>query len=1093
MSSKKKSNFVSLHNHTQIGSPLDGLNQVEDLFERAEEIGQAGFAVTDHGSQAALYDAWKIGKKRNMKFVPGCEFYFADDLTTKKNNHLVLIAKNAVGYKNLLKLGFESWKNQSAGYMGKRTPRISWEHIEKYNEGIYALTACSNGLIAKALITEQDVPKATDHMHRLKSIFNDRFYLEIQPHALLHVQKDGKEVNQGKLNQELVKYSHDLDIPYVITCDAHYRSKDHAVYHDFMLAIKDKKAVDDPDRFRYGVTDMYLKTDEEIIDFFGAEIAAKGMANSIKIFDSCDLPTYLEPRGPILPRFPVEDQADYKQFRNWFEVRDEDVEEDKGYLRYKCIENFKEKFDHFSKDKKQLYWARIKMELEVLELRGFSSYMLIVSDYFNWAKNNGIATGPGRGSVVGSLVAYVIGITMVDPIKHNLLFERFHNREKKAYPDIDLDFSKAKRSLVQDYLKTKYGADKVAHISNWSTLSPKVVMKDTARSLLLGGDKSSAFEIANHITSIMPDDKSIEEAEKKSKPFRDYLLKYPKLKEYSKPLQGLVRNWSVHAAGIVLSDQPLEEMIPLRIDEDGNVITQWEKNRCEEFGLVKMDILGIETLDLIEEALENVKVSTGKIIAVGDIPLDDEATFKMIGQGKTTGVFQLESSLTPLCMKIKPKTIDEISDINALGRPSCSAQQREDYVNRKSGAEKISYTHPVLENSLKKTYGISLYEEVMMMLAKDCAGWDLNKADSLRKITKLKGKDPEMVERTRNDFVNDSIKHSKTTKLQANEIWEKEIEPFGEYGFNAAHSVAYSYLSYQTAYLRCHYPTEFMCALLNSEDPNGDKAQEYIAACPEMGIQITPPNLNTSRGGYAHIGPGKIATGFSAIKGVGSSAVDEIFRLQPFIDFKDFLHRCNARVVNKRVIEALAKAGAFDILGVTRKDAYENYDSYRKLIQSHTKKEKSIDLLTLPGYNIEWERKELLINEKEILGRTISGSLHEVFDGFFRKSHFNITPLKKVASLPPMAKIKIEVIINSLKKEFKIKKGPKTGKKFAKYLVEDLNGTTAELTVWNSDYEKYRDILTDGIPIRAICKVDEYMGQKGLTLSTLEGVFGKNI
>lgn len=1090
-----KSKFVSLHNHTHIGSPLDGMNSIDDLIKGSEEAGHPGFALTDHGSMSALYDAWKGCKKVNKKFIPGNEFYFAESLdpANKKNYHLVLLAQNEKGYKNLLKLNYEAFKNQSIGFMGKGTPRISFEQIEKYNEGVIALTACSNGLISKTLISDQDVAKAEQLIKRLHSIFNDRFFLELQPHSLVHVnEKTGKEVNQIKLNEALLKYSRDFNIPYVITCDSHYRNKEMAASHDLMLAVKDHKGVNDPTRFRYGITDMYFKPEEEIVNFFGNDIAQVGMANTIKIFEGCELPSYLEGKGPILPKYPVQDAVDYQQFREWFEKRNESIDEDKAYLRYKCIEGFKEKTQEFNSDKRQLYWDRIRKELEVLELRNFSSYLLIVADYFNWAKDNGIPTGTGRGSVVGSLVAYFTGITKVDPIKHDLLFERFHNREKKAYPDIDLDFSKLRRTEVQQYLKTKYGVDRVANISNWNTLAPKVVIKDVVRSLDVGGDKSTSFKIADSITKSMPDEKTIEAAEESSQKFASFMKQYPSVKKYASQLQGLIRNWGVHAAGMVIADRPLVELVPLRIDEDGDTVLQWEKERTEEFGLVKMDVLGLDTLDVIAETIALIKETVGDIIDIDKIDMEDAETFKMIGAGETMGVFQLESSLAPLCAKIKPKSVDDISDINALGRPSCPSDQRQKYIDRRFGLEKITYLHPNIENALQRTYGISLYEESMMTLAKDCAGWDLNQSDALRKITKLKGKNPELVEQTRSNFINDSIKHSKMTPKQAADVWKNEIESFGGYGFNRAHSVAYSYISYQTAWLKRHYPTQFMCALLNSEEPNSDKALEYITECKRMDIKITPPDINSSKLNYAITGDKQISTGLMAVKGVGVKALEQLLDAQPFKNLEDFFFRTTGRVINKRIIQSLAKAGAFESLDRTRKDVYDNYEKYRILVNAEIKSEKSLDQIKLPRYDEEWERKELLLGEREILGRTISGSLHEIFTDFFR-GNSSVTPLRAVKNLDPGDKVKIEVIVNSKIKEFVIKKGKSVGKKFAKYLVEDSEGSTAELTIWQNDYEKYNHILKDGIPIKAICKVDEYMEKKGLSLSILEGVLGKEV
>jgi DNA polymerase-3 subunit alpha len=1080
--------FVSLHNHTELGSPLDGMNDTLDLFKRAKEVDHPGIAITDHGTLTAIYDAWKASQETGVKLVPGIEAYFALDLGERASSHIVLLAKNKEGYKNILRLNYEAYKNQVSGYMGKKTPRISWEHIEKYSRGVIATTACSNGILSKSIIRgDEDI--AIKNMLRLKSIFSDGFFLEIQPHSL---KTDDGKVDQCRLNEVLMRYSHDYDIPYVITCDAHYRDRDHAIYHDFMLAIKDKKSFDDPDRFRYGVQDMYLKTSEEIIDFFGREIAEIGMKNSINILNSCEEPAYIKPSGTKLPTFDVKSEDDYDEFLTWHNFNCEGLQVDKSYLRFKCIDGFKSILGHLGSNERSKYWNRVKYELSVLENKNFSSYMLIVSDYTNWAKRRGMPVGPARGSAAGSLVAYLTGITSIDPIKYGLIFERFHNNQKESFPDIDSDFSDPRS--VKEYLRGKYGEDRVALISNLSTLSPKVIIKDVARSLRLGGDKSSAFKIANHITSIMPDSNTIEDAADSSKEFAAYMIEYPELYKYSSKLQGLTRNWSVHAAGVVISDSPLYESIPIRIDyETGLMVTQWEKTRCEENGYVKMDLLGLSTLNVIDSTLKCIKNITGKDIAMGDIPLDDSGTYKMISSGKTIGVFQLESSLTPLCMRIKPESIDTISDINALGRPSCSSKQRMSYIKRRSTGERPNYTHDLLENSLGKTYGVSLYEEGMMTIAKDCAGWNLNQADALRRITKLKGKDPDLVLRTQASFISDCISYSDMTHEQASKIWKDEIEPFGAYGFNKSHSISYSHISYYTAWLRSNYPTEFMCSLLNSEDPNSDKAQEYLSECSNMNIHVAPPDVNISAGGYVVSESATVATGLSAIKGVGDKAVVEIIDNQPYSNLACFFAKTSGRIVNKTVIQSLAKAGAFDSFGISRMSIVENFPKYRVKVSSSLKRGVDPEAIILESLSCEFSKKEILLGEKEVLGRTISGSLHDVFDDFFRKNSSFITKLSSISALSKGTKVKIEVILNSKIKEFKIKNGRSVGKKFAKYLVEDIDGTKFELTVWSNDYEKYKNLLRDGMPIRAVCRVDEYMGSKGLSLSRLESIYGKNI
>jgi DNA polymerase-3 subunit alpha len=1121
-----KGMFVSLHNHTELGSPLDGMNDTYDLFKRAKEVDHPAVAVTDHGTLTALYDAYLASQQTGVKLIPGMEAYFADDLSTRKNYHLVLLAQNEIGYRNILNINYSAFQNQVSGYMGKKTPRVSWEHIEKYNEGVIALTACSNGLIAKTLITDNDEEKAICHIKRMNAIFKDRFFLELQPHALYDVSKSGKEVNQQRLNESLLRLSADMGIPYVITCDAHYRDKEHAKYHDFMLAIKDKKAVDDPDRFRYGVQDMYLKTHEEITDFFGREIAEVGMKNSLRITESCSEPHYIKPQGVKLPSFAASLESDYDEFSEWKEKTRSTISEDKSYLRYKCIEGFKEKLSHLPKEEREEYWDRVKMELGVLEDKNFSSYMLIVADYVNWAKDR-MPVGPARGSSAGSLVAYLTGITDIDPIKYELIFERFHNNKKESFPDIDTDFSDP--GLVKEYIKDKYGEDRVASISNWSTLSPKVIIKDVARSLRLGGDKSSAFKIANKITSMMPDAKNLASAMRDSAQFSEYMRKYPDLLEYGEKLQNLTRNWSVHAAGVVIGSEPLNDSIPLRIDDEGHVVTQWEKTRCEDNGLIKMDLLGLKTLTVIDNTFKLIEETSGKKLSIEDIDLGDKDTYRMLGRGNTSGVFQLESSLTPFCVKLKPSSIEDISAINAIGRPSCLPAERRRYAKRRLGLEAVIYDHPSLERALKKTYGVLVYEEQALFIAQDCAGWDLNQADALRKISKLKGKDPKLVLRTEAAFTRDCMAYSEMTYEKASLIWKKYIEPLGGYAFNKSHSISYSHISFYTAWLRCHYKTQFMCALLNSEDANSDKAQEYLAECKKMGIKVSPPHINNSSGQYCVLKDGEISTGLSAVKGVGEKAICSIVSMQPYSDFAALLTRNQSKTVGKTVIQSLVKAGALDCFDRTRMDMHDNYQKYRSKARGVIKKateaiaishnaafkdlakderaelmsEHAIDVSSDEFCEIisaidfgtpeeEWDRKEILLSEREVLGRAVSGSLHEVFKSFFTGGSM-VTPLSQVASLNENTRIKVEAIIKTKIKEFSIKNGKNIGKKFAKYLIEDVNGDTCGLTLWADDYERYRTMLRDGLPIKAICKVNSYLDQKDLALSNLERIYGRDI
>lgn len=1256
--------FVSLHNHTEF-STLDALNKVDDLFDRAKELDHPAVAITDHGVLGSHHDAYVASQRTGVKLIPGIEAYFAPDLSEKKSSHMVLVPKNENGYKNILRLNYEAYNNQASGYMGKMTPRISWEHIEKFNSDIFCLTACSNGLLSKDIVSD-NMDAAESNLVRLHSVFRDRLFLEIQPHAL---KTDDGKVDQVKLNENLINLSRKHDIPFVATCDAHYLDKEHAKYHDMMLAIKDKKPLSDPDRFRYGVQEMYLKSHSEIVDFFGSRIGIMAMNNSLKIASACEEPHYLKSKGAILPQFPVKNQPDYLEFRTWWEENCEELPIDKAYLRYKCVLGFERLTESFSPEKKKEYWNRVKYELSILELRNFSSYMLIVADYVGWAKQNGVTVGSGRGSAAGSLVAFLISITSVDPIKYNLLFERFHNREKKAFPDIDCDFSNPDR--VKTYIKDKYGKDYVAQISNWSTMSPKVVLKDVARSLEIGGDKKSAFEIANHLTSIMPDVDTIEEAIDGSGEFAKFMKQYPEVKDYSSKLQNLTRQWSVHAAGVIIGDRPLYEIIPLRIEEDEKTgesitVTQWEKTRVEDYGLVKMDVLGLNTLNVIEDCLKYIRETTeSKDIKISDIRLDDPETYKMISRGENIGVFQLESSLSPLCAKIKPTDVDTVAAINALGRPSCPSEQRQSYIRRRFGQDRVRYTHQSLEPVLKDTYGISLYEESMMGIARECAGWDLNEADNLRKLTKLKGKDPQLALKTEANFIKGCMEKWGMSYEDGQKIWDEEISSFSGYGFNRcliysqlirviqknesfwedieikdvkigstvlsrdeatgkdipvkvlnnhhngrqklfkitldsgetvectinhkfrttdgrmlplhqvlkeqasivlrrneneglehrstsitsffeigefdtydlevdhpdhqyyltngiltsnSHAISYSIISVQTAWLKCNYPSQFMCALLNGEDPNSDKVQEYLNECKRLGIKIVPPDVNKSAENYKVIEDKVIATGLSAIKGLGPAAISEIMRKQPFNNFTDFIMKGITvsfegneltsyeflklgkpatkenkveilPFIGKSSIQSLVRSGAMDSFGRTRKDIFENYDDFRVKLKNGIKKGKSLLEQDFPPPIDEWDRKELLYNEREVLGRTISGNSHEIFSGFFRNMAASFK-LKDLNSYKPGSKIRVEAIIKTKVKEFKVKQGKNLGRKFAKYLIEDLFGDTSEITLWMDDYEKYGTKFKDGIPFKAICKVDEYLGQKSLSLSELIEIFG---
>jgi DNA polymerase III subunit alpha len=1098
--------FVSLHNHCSQGSMLDALQSYKQLIDRAKAIGQASVALTDHGAVNAIFEAYKYAKTQNIKLIVGNEFYFRNDLNDEDergNKHLVLIASNAIGWSNILRLNFRGWQQQRTIFM-KQYPVITWPDLENNGcEGIIALTACSSGILARDIMNN-DEEKTHCHVKQLHHIFgSDNLFLEIQPHAL---KTENGKVDQVRVNNTLIGLAREYGIKLVATCDAHYLKGDHT-YHDMMLAIKDKKPISDTSRHRYLVNDFYLKNGSAVMDFFGPELGVELIKNTQLINQRCEVATYLEPKGPLLPSFPVKDVDDYDEFKTWKQKNiKKDLPDDVCYLRYKTAIGFNKLYEHLEPEQVDEYYQRLKKELNVVEGRGFSSYMLMVADYVNWAKKHNIRVGKGRGSGAGSLTALLVGITGVDPLKHNLLFERFINKDKKALPDFDIDFSMPDK--VKEYMKNKYGDKRVALLSNIMRMKPKVVVKDVARSLELGSivedepekRKSISFHLANDITKTMPDVKTIEEAMATSKQFSEFMLKYPELLSNCKRLQNIERQSGVHAAALIVSNEDLDGIAPLRCDKEGELVLAYDKDVAEEAGFVKFDFLGLITLSVMDEALKTIKRRYDKDIDIDNIEDGDPGVYKMISSGDTKCVFQLEASLTPLCQAIKPKNIEDLAVITTIGRPGVPLEDRQEYINRRFGRKNVELLHPKMANSTKDTFGILVYEEQLMFLAQDIAGWNFNKSDSLRKITKLKDKGKELQEKTGKEFIADAIKNDVETD-KANKIWDRVVQ-FGGYSFNKAHAVSYSYISYQTAWLKHHYPTEYMCAIINSEDPNGDKSQEYQQLAKDMDIDILPPDINTSQLRYEVIGDNKIATGLFAVKGVGEAAIEYIMAKCPYASFAEFILKStgtkgNRSPITKIVIESLAKAGCFDNLGVSRKVAIENWADVKEKTSAAQKKalknNTEIDLTNaMNGIIIEeYNKKIILQHEMEVLGHYVSGTHNDIYGGFF-KGGPSIIELSNINDIEAGSFVKVEAVIKLKSKEIKIKKkGKNFGRAFAKYVIEDVKGNTGELTLWPDHYEKLRKYLIDGIPFKAICEINEYMENKNLILKQIEDIPGR--
>lgn len=790
--------FVNLHNHTHF-SILDSLISPKDLFAKAKELGQPAIAITDHGTFSGVWDALKASRDTGVKLIVGCEFYFSENVNNKdeKFRHVILIAKNAAGYKNILTLNKKGFDNYTI--FAKRVYSvIDWKLLEEHSEGVICLTSCGNGIIGQLLMNGKS-DDAESAVLRLKNIFGDNLGLEIQANNMsrgYNIYND--RIDQNFINRSLIKLGKKHNIRVVATTNAHYANKEDSKAHDVLLSIGSHQPVSSNFRLKYPVEDFYVKSGQEVYDFFYRnfkEEAKEWCDNTLYFANLCETPDWVDPKfsnpsGKELPEFPVKDQPDYNEFLEWEQNQNANIrslKEDFQYLRFRCEESFKKMVPL---DKEQIYRDRLNEELEVLEFHGFCSYMLIVADYADWARKNGVSTSSGRGSVGGSLVAYLILIHEADPIKYKLIFARFINKEKTAFPDVDLDFAPSGREKVINYIRHKYGDDYVAHVSNVNTITPKVYIKDISRALELGGSKESAVKIGNDISDCIPakDIHSIESALEKIPLFSEYCKKYPEFVKYSQ-ICGKLRAWSTHAGGIIISKRPLTGLIPVRKDKDGVIAVEYDKDKAEENGLVKMDILGLSTLDIIDLTYKLIDDS-GKIVPIKiDYDFYDKKTYDLISRGNTFCVFQLGTSggTAELCRQIKPKSIEDISHINALARPSAK-DIRVPFAKAKDGRDKVKLLDPVLQRAFGDTFGFGLYEESLMYLAQDVAGWNLHKADGLRKLTKEKGKNPKKALQLRSDFIKDSINNNVYEQV-ATKIWDEVIDKFQGYGFNASLSV----------------------------------------------------------------------------------------------------------------------------------------------------------------------------------------------------------------------------------------------------------------------------------------------------------------
>ena len=893
--------FVHLHLHTEY-SLLDGAIRLKDLFPKAKEFGYQAVAVTDHGAMYGVLNFYEQARKHDIKPIIGCEVYVAPTHRKDKSArsqreaayHLVLLAQDLEGYRNLLKLV------TLAHFEGKHyKPRVDMELLREYNRGLIALSACLHGQVPHS-ITQGDRKKAKELAETYASIFDGRFYLEIQENGI----PDQEVVNQG-----LADLAQELGLPLVATCDCHYLSSQDAEAHDLLLCIQTGKTVNDSDRMRFTCDSLYFAPPDEIAERFSKWPEA--VANTVEIAKRCNVEIPIGTHH--FPVYPLEEGQSYESL-----------------FQEKAREGFARRAEELGLEGEELkrYQERLEEEMEVIIEKGFASYFLIVSDFINYAKKQGIPVGPGRGSAAGSLVAYSMRITDIDPVKYGLFFERFLNVERESLPDIDVDFCMNRRDEVIRYVSEKYGGENyVAQIITFGQMKARAVVRDVGRAL------GMPFPEVDKIAKLVPEgpkvtlDKALEQEPK----LKEMMEKDPKVKQLiqvAKVLEGLPRHASTHAAGVVISDRPMVEYLPLTKGKRDETTTQFDMVCVEKIGLIKFDFLGLKTLTVIDTALKLIEEHYGDKVDISKIPLDDPATFELLCRGDTTGVFQLESSgMKDLIRRMRPNSFTDMIALVALYRPGpLDSGMVDQFVKAKHGEIEVHYLLPQLEPILKETYGVIVYQEQVMQIAQTLAGYSLGEGDLLRRAMGKKKK--EVMDAQRERFM-EGARAKNIPEDKAKEIFEL-MAKFAGYGFNKSHSAAYALIAYQTAWLKAHYLVPFMASLLSNELGNTDGVLKFISDCRERGITVLPPDINRSREDFTIEQKKDIRFGLAAVKNIGLGAIEAIVKEReengPFESFQDFCARVDTRKVNKRVLESLVKCGAFDSLEPNRAKLFEGID-----------------------------------------------------------------------------------------------------------------------------------------------------------------------
>lgn len=1049
--------YVPLHLHTEY-SLLDGAIRIGDLVKFCAENNMPGVAVTDHGVMYGAMDLYIDADKNNSKErekaeqdpnykpklvnpIVGCEFYVHDGDISERNPshnpryHLVLLVKNNQGYKNIVKLAS---KAHIEGFYMK--PRINWELLEQYHEGLICSSACLGGEVLQNLL-KGDYEKAKATAKRFKDLFGEDYYIELQDHGL---------EEQKRTNPDLIRIAKELDIKMIITNDSHYLKKEDADWHDTLLCMQTKSSKSDTNRFHFPNNEFYVKTVSELRDSFkwlDSETFDECIKNTVEISKKCHIT--VEWKAP-LPDFPVPEGFTTDT-----------------YLEKLVYQGIRRKYHQEEIDPK--LQERAKYELGVIEQMGFSAYFLITWDFIHYAKTHDIPVGPGRGSAAGSLVAYALDITDLDPIEHNLLFERFLNPERFSMPDIDTDFCIEKRGKVIDYVVEKYGADKVCQIITFNTLAARNAMKSVARvfdipyarskqlSDLISGDPGA--KISDSLQDGM-ELKTLYDSDPEVKRLVDTALH----------VEGLKNATGMHAAGVIISYKPLDEIVPVQHGKDGVVVTQYHREILEKMKLLKMDFLGLRNLTMISKTVKLIKKCQDIDLDINHIPLDDKPTYDMLIRGETVGVFQLESQgMTNLVKKLQPDVFEDLGALVALFRPGPLGSGMVDvFVDRKHGRQEITYPHPRLEKVLKDTYGTMVYQEQIMQIFQEMADYSLGQADMVRRM--MGHKDPAAMAAQEDKLIEGSAKYGMKAE-DAKTLFE-QIQNFASYCFNRAHSSAYAFVAYQTAFLKCHYPVEYLSSLLSSVAGDQEKTQAYIEEALKYGIKVLPPDINKSYLEYAPDGK-NIRFGLASIKQVGEGVIEEIIKEREANgDFKsiyDFIKRVDVKCANKRALEGLIKAGAFSTIEKSRKQLMENLEYITSTASKEAKEKESgqgslFDMLGdtasvedakfhLSGSDEEYDARQIQIFEKEFLGFYVtSHPLSTIRD----KLPFLMT--HKISQIPDIPNDKVVTICGlvTATKQIPTRNDPT---KFVRFVtIEDLTGKIDTLA-FNSKIAEYNDFL----------------------------------